>query len=267
MIHNSANKYLLILLSTTALLLNCSLIPSKKPAMNEDFIREITTRERYGVDSTIVALKTEIADKPENPELYRELAIAYRLKGTPRSRMLSLEAINKSIDLNHMNPINYIQRGLTYYAGTFLSEARQDFTHAVQLDPGCFQGWYQLGRLEYYQYTKTLCYTNHLKKAITYFRKAHRINKKDKNTLFKLSFLLMFRRLYYSASKYARKAEIYHPDDPNIHMLLGTLYLKSTKFEKSRSQFQKAFGMMSAEQLEPYMDISTLLDPQSRQLW
>ncbi len=235
--------------------------------MKEDFIHEVTPRERAGVDSSIVAIKSEIADSPDDPQLYRDLAVAYRLKGTPRSRLLSLEAVNRALDIEPMNPANYIQRGLTYHARGFIGEAMKDFKQAVSFDPECFQGWYQLGRLEYNEYIKTLCYNNHLKKAISYFRKAHRLNREDKNTLYRLSFLLMFRHMYLTAIKYGRKAEIYHPDDYRIHLLLGTLYLKSSQFREARSEFREAFRMMNQSQLAPYLDISKLLDPSSAELW
>ena len=179
------------------LLCGCSFRPGGKRSVTEgDFIEPVESSDNTQVTGQIAALKDQVERDFKNPELHRQLAVAYRLAGTPRSRLLSSEEIDKAVALDPRNPILYVEQGLTLIARRFVGQAEASFLHATQLDPNCFDAWFQLGRMEQYEYYKTMCFPPVLVKAIEYFETAYRLNRKDEETLVNLAFLHSFRRMY-----------------------------------------------------------------------
>ena len=252
---------------TLLLLSGCTLAPSSRRVIQDDFVEEIDPEQRAHVWDEIAELKSLIADEPGNADQYRKLAILYRLAGTPRSRLLSVEAIDKAIQLNHRDPRNHVEKGLTLLARRFIGEAEDSFQRAVEMDPKHFEGWYQLGALEWHQYFKTMCFTDHLKKSIRYFRKAYAINRRDEDTLFNLAFLHMFRSMYRTSRKYAYKAIDVEPEHARNHLLLATIHLHFKKFDLAQHAFDSAFELMPESEREAYEDISLIIPSNLRDLY
>jgi GWxTD domain-containing protein len=250
------------------LLSGCSFRPGGTRAVEEDdFIEPVEIGEKREVWKDIAELKERVDADYGNAELHRELAVLYRLAGTPRSRLLSSEEIDKAISLDPQNPILHVERGLTLVARRFVGEAEASFVRATQIDPKCFEAWFQLGRLEQYEYYKTMCFVDHLVKAIEYFEKAFRISKKHEETLENLAYLYSCRQMYQTGLKYASRAAQYYPKSPAAHLACGMLYTRRKDFEKARSAYASAFLLMTEEELHPYNDISPLLDAEERELY
>ncbi len=262
-----AAKRLLAILIIFSLFFGCSLVPKKKDALEEDFLDPITDEERRAVWEEIAELRTQIINDYDNAELHRKLAVKYRLAGTPRSRLLSTEEIDKAIRLDPLNALNYVEKGLTLRARCFYGDAEHAFNRAVEIDPKCFEAYHQLARLERREYQKTMCFPEHLRKSIGYYKKAYRIDRKDEEVLFCLGFLHMFRQMFVSAKKYAKKAVTYHPDSYRAHLLLATVYYQIMEFENSESEFNAAFEIMDEETRGIYEDISPVLPPDQRELY
>jgi tetratricopeptide (TPR) repeat protein len=148
----------------------------------DDFIEPVEIEGKHEVWRTIADLKDSVEADFGNAELHRRLAVLYRLAGTPRARLLSQDEIDRAISLDPQNPILHVERGLTLVARRFVGEAEASFKRATEIDPRCFEAWFQLGRIEQYEYYKTMCFVDHLVKAIEYFEKAFRINKKNEET-------------------------------------------------------------------------------------
>ena len=248
-------------------LAGCSFAPGKKTVVEDTFIEPITFEQREEVWEEIAELRDQIQDDYDNADLHRRLAVLYRLAGTPRSRLLSIKEIDKAIELNPRNPRNYIEKGLTMLARRFMGEAEACFNRATELDPKYFEGWYQLGYMEQKEYMKTMCFPEHLKKSLRYYQKAHRVNRKDEDTLFRLSFLHIFRSMFKTARKYARKAIIAAPENPRNHLLLGAIYYHLKKFEEAHGEFSKAFELMNDSERGRYEDISPLLSGDTKELY
>jgi GWxTD domain-containing protein len=251
-----------------AFLSGCSFRPGGRRAVAEgDFIEPVSPGDEGQVWRDIAALRDRIEREPRSADLYRRLCVLYRLAGTPRSRLLSSEEIERAIELDPNNPLLYVEQGLTFIARTFVGEAEASFTHATQLDPACFEAWFQLGRMEQYEYFKTMCFSEHLAKAIEYFEKASRLERKDEETLVNLAFLYSFRRMYETGLRYGTRATMYHPRSVRAHLVCGMLCTRLKDFEKAEKEYSAAFLLMPEQDRVPYDDISPLLSPGDRELY
>ncbi|MFA4948833.1 MAG: GWxTD domain-containing protein [Candidatus Krumholzibacteriia bacterium] len=251
-----------------AFLCGCSFRPEGKRAVEEgDFLEPVAMGEKREVWRDIADLKERVEADFRNAELHRQLAVLYRLAGTPRARVLSSEEIDRAISFDPQNPILHVEQGLTLVARRFVGEAEASFTRATKIDPRCFDAWFQLGRLEQYEYYKTMCFVDHLVKAIEYFEKAFRIDKKNEETLENLAYLYSFRQMYQTGLKYGTRAVQYHPKSAAAHLACGMLHTKRKEFEKAQKAFSSAFLLMTEEERHPYDDIAPLLQPDERELY
>jgi GWxTD domain-containing protein len=244
----------------------CSSIPGKK-ICESDFIEPVVPRDSEDLEREIADLRLEAAKHPDDPAIHRRLAVRYRLVGTPRSRLLSLEAIDRALELEPDNSINYVEKGLTMLARRFVGEAEKNFRTAVRIDGECFHGWYYLGRIKKRDYLTSMCFPDDLKAAIHYFKKAHRLRPHHRNTLFNLAFLHMFRSMYRTARRYAETALEQYPDDAKLHRLMGTIDMQQGKLDDADEQFAIAMTLMEEDELALYEDISVLLPKSDRELY
>lgn len=249
-------------------LCGCSFRPGGTRSVEEgDFLEPVAVEGNREVWRDIADLKERVDADFGNAELHRQLAVLYRLAGTPRARLLSSEEIDRAISLDPENPILHVERGLTLVARRFVGEAEASFVRATRIDPHCFEAWFQLGRLEQYEYYKTMCFVDHLVKAIEYFEKAFRIDKKNEETLENLAYLYSFRQMYQTGLKYGSRAVRNHPQSAAAHLVCGMLYTRRKEFEKAQQAFSSAFLLMSEDERRPYENISPLLEPDERDLY
>jgi GWxTD domain-containing protein len=260
-------KHICVYIVILLLLSSCALAPSSRRVIEDDFIEKIEPEQRKHVWEEIAELKSHIQQDFGNPDLHRRLAVLYRLAGTPRARLLSLESIDRAIRLSPRDPRNHIEKGLTMLSRRFIGEAEDSFQRAAKLDPKHFEAWYQLGAIEEFHYLKTMCFPEHLKQAIKYYKKAHTLNRRDETTLFRLSFLHMFRSMFRTARKYAYKAIDVAPDNPRYYLLLGSIQVHFNKFQEAEKAFNRAFELMSENQRTPYEDISPIIPNDMRDLY
>ncbi len=246
----------------------CSFRPGGTRAVEEDdFIEPVEIEGKREVWKDIAEMKERVDADYGNVELHRQLSVLYRLAGTPRARLLSSEEIDKAIALDPENPLLHVERGLTLVARRFVGEAEAALVRATQIDPKCFEAWFQLGRLEQYEYYKTMCFVDHLVKAIEYFEKAFRIDKKNEETLENLAYLYSCRQMYQTGLKYASRAVQYYPKSTEAQLACAMLYTRRKDFEKARTAYANAFLLMTDEERHPYDDISPLLDAEERELY
>ncbi len=246
----------------------CSFIPERKQVVEEgDFLELVSPEEKREVWQEIAKLKEQVEKDFENPELHRQLAVLYRLAGTPHARLLSFEEIDRALKLNPQNPLFHVEKGLTLIARRFVGEAEQSFARATQLDPHCFEAWFQLGRMEQYEFYKTMCFPGHCAKSIEYFEKAYRLNKRDDETLVNLGFLYSFRLMFGTGLKYATRAVMYHPTNARAHLLCGLLQTRRNEFDKAEKEFATAFLLMTDEEKKPYENIAPLLSLDEQELY
>jgi GWxTD domain-containing protein len=260
-------KNLCITVFLVLLIPGCSYFTGKKQVVESDFIEPLTPEQVENVEQEIEHLRRETARDPDNAAIHRRLAVYYRIVGTPRSRLLSLEEIEKAIELEPDNPINYVERGLTMLSRSFLGEAEKSFRTALGIDKDCFHCWYHLGRIKKEEYLKTMCFPEDLKAALHCFHKAYKLRPRHNDTLFNLAFLHLFRNMYRTARNYAEEALEYYPDDPRFHHLLGTINLQQGKFEEVEREFSKALELTEDEDRTVYEDVSVLLPPLERELY
>lgn len=249
------------------LLYNCSFAPGGRRVVEDDFVEPVQTDSLRLIQQKTSELKDQVREDFNNAALHRRLSILYRLAGTPRSRLMSLEEIEKAIELDPRDPRNHVEKGLTMLARRFVGEAENCFQRALKLDPGYFEAWYQLGRLEQYEYLKTMCFTGHLKKAVNYFKKAYRLKRHDADTLYRLGLLHLLRHMPRNAANYTKKAIILAPDDPRGHLLVGIINTELRKFEAAEEEYGKAFALMDEKDRGSYEDISILLPQEEKELY
>jgi GWxTD domain-containing protein len=260
-------KSVLLFLILTVLS-GCAFHPDRKQNVTDgDFLEPMSSEDKREVWNEIDSLKHSVEQDFDNPELHRQLSVLYRLAGTPHARLLSSEEIDRAIAFDRENPLLYVERGLTLIARQFVGEAEEAFTHATELNPRCFEAWFQLGRLEQYEYFKSMCFPPRLVKAIEYFQKAYRQNKKDEETLLNLAFLHSFRQMYQTGLQYGTRAVMYHPRSAKAHLVCGMLYTRHKDFEKAAREFSNAFLLMTEKERHPYEDIAPLLPLDERDLY
>lgn len=255
------------LLALCILVQACSFRAGKQHFSETDFIEPVPPERSEDIQLDIKNLKKHISADPDNAALHRRLSIYYRFLGTPRSRLLSIEQIDKAIELEPDNPINHVERGLTMLARSFIGEAETCLRDAIKIDSECFHAWYHLGRIKKDDYLRTMCFPDDLKAALRYFRKAHLLKPKHKDTLFNLAFLHMFRSMFRTARMYAAKALEEYPDDPKLHRLMGTMLLQQGKLEEAQEEFAIALKLMHEEDRTEYEDIAALLGREERELY
>lgn len=258
------------LLAVGALVLagGCSMHPERKQVVEEgDFISKIPPEEREALNEQIAELKDQTALDFRNAELHRRLAVLYRLRGTPPSRLLSSQEIDRAIALDPGNALYRVEQGLTYAARRFVGDAEQSFLEATRLDPRCSEAWYQLGRLEQFEYLKTMCFPDRLVKAIDYFEKAYRYNRKHEETLLSLAFLHSLRQMHGTGLGFATRAVRFYPKNARAHLLCGYLYTRLKEFDKAEQAFATGFLLLSEEERRPYEDIGPLLSGEERELY
>lgn len=257
----------LTLLALCVLLPACSFSPVKKHFSEADFIEPVPPERTEDIQLEIEKLKEHISVDPDNDALHRRLAIFYRFLGTPRSRLLSIEQIDKAIELEPGNPINHVERGLTMLARSFIGEAETSLRTAIRIDSDCFHAWYHLGRIKKSNYLRTMCFPDDLKSALRCFRKAHLLKPKHKDTLFNLAFLHLFRSMFRTARIYTVKALEEYPDDPKLHRLMGIILLQQGKLEEAQEELTIALNLMHEEDRTDYEDIAVLLPREERELY
>ena len=251
-----------------ALLSGCAYHPeNRRTVVDGDFIEPVASDERTDLHGRIDSLKDVVALDPRNGELHRRLAVLYRLQGTPHSRLLSMEEIERAISLDPANAEFHVEKGLTLLARRMVGDAEHSLLRATELDKLCFNAWFQLGRMEQYEYYKTTCFPDHLVKSIEYFEKAYRLNRKHEETLVNLGFLYSFREMYGTGFKYARRATTYYPKSARAHLLAGMLHTELKAFDDAQKDFAAAFLLMNDEERRPYEYIAYLLDPEERELY
>jgi GWxTD domain-containing protein len=246
----------------------CAFHPERRQTVEEsDFIEYVPPEERRDLEERISALALEIERDFKNAELHRRLSVLYRLQGTPRSRLLSSEEIERAIMLDPGNAIYRVEKGLTLAARRFVGEAEAAFLEATRLDPRCSQAWFQLGRLARDDYLRTMCHPDRLTKAIDLFDKALRHNRRDEETLLNIGFLHSFRHMNRTGLQYADRAATYHPHSARAHLLRGMLRTKLMHFDEAAASYTSAFLLMADEERKPYENIAPLLPRDERELY
>ncbi len=255
---------LLLTVAAPAIFLAVSCSGMHPPTLDEDFIDcgDITLREC--ADDTIKALRTQIRSDPDAPEAYRRLAVCYRAVGTPESRLLSLQAIEKALELDPENPSYHVEMGLTQYARQFTGSAVASLDKAIELDPGCFQAWFHKGRIEKDLYLRNMCSEKHLDNAIRCFGRANNIRGDHQETLFDLGLLQYLRERFDVCVRCARAGEAHHPGSYRFRLLSSSVDLERNRFDAACSGFDSALVMMDADTRYMYEDVSLLLPMEER---
>ena len=145
------------------------------PALDDDFIDTSDYELKECAADTIMAIEKALRSDADDSELYRRLSVCYRAVGTPESRLRSMQAIDRALELDPGNSSYHVERGLTLYARQFIGSAGRSLERAIDLDPGCFQAWYHRGRIEKDLYLKNMCSDRHLDDAIKYYSRANNI--------------------------------------------------------------------------------------------
>lgn len=248
------------------LLAACSLRPRKQHFSEADFLDPPPKRSEE-IRPEIESLKQRIVSDPDNASLHRRLAIYYRFLGTPRSRLLAMEQIDRALELEPGNPINHVERGLTLLARDFVGEAETSFRNALGIDPDCFHAWYHLGRIKKADYLRTMCFPDDLKAALRFFRKAYLLEPDHRDTLFNLAFLHLFRSMFRTARRYVSEALERYPHDPGLHTLMGTILLEFGSFDEAHEEYAIALKLMEEDERKHYEDIAALLPRKERSLY
>ena len=138
------NLLIIILLQTS-----CTFY--KNTAADDENVKDSSDND-VKIEKKISSVRERMKTDFIAPALYRELAVLYRLQGTPRSRSKSIESIEKAIALEPDNPVNHIEKGITFYEMLFPGESEASFRRALDIDPGSFYAWYHLARIKKEEY-------------------------------------------------------------------------------------------------------------------
>ncbi|MBN2072263.1 MAG: GWxTD domain-containing protein [Candidatus Krumholzibacteriota bacterium] len=253
-----------LIISSVIVYLFLSCAPYEKTVFDEDFLDGQGEIEPGAVADQISAVRTLMRASADDPALYRRLCVLYRLQGTPYSRSRSIEAIEKAILLEPDNPLNHIEKGLTFHAMQFTGESEESFREAIKLDPGSFHAWYYLAQMKKEEYLENMCFTEELKNALRFYKKAYDIDNRHGETIFNLGFLHMFRRMDRTARKYSSILLELYPDDPRSWLLSASVSLRFGDFARAEERFNRALEMMKDREKIYYVDTAPLLSPEIR---
>ncbi len=249
----------LLAISIIALFLAVSCSGMHPPTLDDDFIDTYDFELRECAADTIMALEKALRAEADDPELFRMLAVCYRAAGTPESRLRSMNAIDRAIELDPDNPSYHVERGLTLYARQFTGSACRSLERAIDLDPGCFQAWYHRGRIEKDLYLKNMCSDRRLDDAIKYYRRANNIYGRHEETLFDLGLLNYLKERFDVCAGCARTGAEYYPESYRFRLLSACVALHRTRFETAGAEFESALALMDGETRYMYEDVSLLL--------
>lgn len=248
-----------VLFSALLLIFAFSCTPYGETPIEEDFIDPEVIDEGSRIDSLIEDLLSKSVSGPDDAALHRKLAVYYRILGTPYSRKMSLDEIDRAIRLEPDNPLNHVERGMTLYAMRFTGDAERSFREAARIDPGTFHAWFQLARIEKDKYLRNMCFNEHLEASIDYFKKAFNIDGSHEETLFNLAFLHMLRGMYGTSSGFSIKALEKYPANPRHYLMAGSLNLRRGRFSDSAGRFDQALNLMDEGERSVYEDVGPLL--------
>lgn len=249
----------------TALFLAASCTGTHPPTLEEDFIDCSDINLRKCADGTIKSLESILRSDPDDPEIYRRLAICYRAVGTPESRLRSMKAIERALELDPENPSYHVEKGLTLYARQFTGAATGSLDKAIELDPGCFQAWYHKGRIEKDLYLRNMCSDRHLDDAIRYYSKADNIHGNDGETLFSLGLLQYLRERHNISLRCAKRGIACFPEAARFRLLSATVALERNEFDTAEAEFDSALALMDSFTKNIYENITLLLATDERQ--
>ena len=226
-----------------------------------DFIDPVDIDLRDTVDEKISNLSDSLclASGKDKVALHRKLAVAYRIVGTPESRLRSIEEIDAALRLAPDDPLLYVEKGLTRCAQRFTGDAVSCLKRAIEIDPGCFEAWYHLGRIHMDDYLENMCFIGKLRKAAACFRRAIAIDGTDEDALFDLGLLCLLDGLSAETSRCFSTGERLHPDSPRFPLLAAVSLLESDRFEDAAARFEKALSLMDEDERREYEDIRALL--------
>lgn len=250
--------------SITVILLAAACSGMHPPTLDDDFIDSNDYELKECAADTIKALKRALRKDADDPELYRRLAVCYRAAGTPESRLRSIQAIDRALELDPGNPSYHVERGLTLYARQFIGSACRSLDRAIELDPGSFQAWYHKGRIEKDLYLRNMCSEKHLDNAIRYYRKASDITVNHEETLFGLGLLQYLREHLDMCMRCARTGLEYFPWSYSFRLLSACVALERLRFETASAEIDSALTLMDLETRYIYEDISLLLPVDER---
>jgi GWxTD domain-containing protein len=234
------------------------------PTLEDDFMDCGDIELRECANDTIKALEKEIWKNPEASETFRRLSVCYRAMGTPESRLLSMQAIERALELDPENPSYHVEKGLTLYARQFTGSAMESLDKAIELDPGCFQAWYHKGRIEKDLYLKNMCSEKHLDNAIRYFTKADNIRGDHEETLFDLGLLQYLRERLDVCIRCARTGEAHYPESYRFRLLSSCVALERNSFDTASAGFDSALVLMDLDTRYMYEDVYLLLPMDER---
>ncbi|MBN2185214.1 MAG: GWxTD domain-containing protein [Candidatus Krumholzibacteriota bacterium] len=245
-------------------LLQISCTFHKNTAYDPDIVKE-SSGDDVEIEKKIASVRQQMKTGSKDPDLYRKLAVLYRLQGTPRSRSKSIDSIEKAIALEPDNPLNHIEKGLTFYEMQFPGESEASFRRALDIDPGSFDAWYNLGRIKKEEYLENMCFTEELESALECYKKAYNIDNSHEETLFNLGFLHLLGNMYKTSRKYTSLLCGLSPSRPRSWLLAGALYLRLGEFSRSEKSFNQALDLMPGDEKSLYLDTSVLLPPEKRE--
>lgn len=251
-----------LLLSLAALLAICQTGCGRRSnAYRGDFVDPGALDSRETVDEEISALRDSLRmeNGTRRVELHRRLAVAYRIVGTPESRIRSIEEIEIALRLAPEDPLLHVEKGLTRCAQRFIGDAVACLEKAIEIDPGCFEAWYHLGRIRRDDYLKDMCFPEVLREATAFFRRANAIDGTHEDALFNLSFLSFLDGLSADAARYCSTGERLHPRSPRFPLLAATALLQSDRFEEAAVRFETALSLMDERERAVFEDIGPLL--------
>ncbi len=255
--HGFVNILIFILLQVS-----CTYYSYTDPISGEDLAG--SGLDKAGIEENISSVRKRLQSDPEDPALHRRLAILYRLQGTPRSRARSIEAIDRAIAIEPYNPMNHVEKGITFHEMRFAGESEASFKKALDIDPGLFPAWYNLGKISKEEYLENMCFTEDLEDAIRFYKKAYNIENRHEDTIFNLGFLYLLSGRYDRSKKFAALLCEIYPDSPRSWLLSGSLCLRLGDFQRSEKDFDRALAEMNDDERSMYRDLAILLPPEKR---
>jgi len=222
------------------------------PTNTEQLLQQAQYYQQSGfLGNAEVLYKSILQSSPKHPDALHYLGLLYHQQG--RSDQ-ALSYIEKSIQINHQDPVYYNNYGLVQAACDQLEEAARAHRQAVELDAGYAEGWFNLG----------VVYTR-LKKpeaAEEAYRRAVMIRPDYIKALFNLSSILDLQSKRDEAREIIEKLLAIVPESPEVHNAMGLALFKlggNENLKKADEHFWKALTL-KPDYLEVYMNLGMLRD-------
>lgn len=212
----------------------------------------------------IRTLQALLYDVSPPPSAFTLLGSLLRSRGTIRARLESQQILEEGLRFYPDDTAICFELGKTYYAQQFYPDASRCFQRVLKSDSTNCEVLHCLGRNHFRKWKRNRGYTDELEHAVSFFSRAQACNPADGVNAFYHAFSYLALGDSSSCRAICQESLGAWPDDVRFMLLFGVLEFYGGCYRSASELFDLALALMSANDRLYYLDISPLLDDDTR---